>query len=165
MNPPLAVMLVAVLLVSTAIRSEAVLPMPTAKPAPGQALSARRLRATVDAFNRTDADTAALAVPNSATFDWLNTNVPLPECPEPAIERTYYFGLWTYREHLRRTPTGFIVTEFLPDTRKRGLSCDEPAGKETRGRLLGEHDLPPGSLRKLSSQPVRFLSCARFYNT
>ena len=33
-------------------------------------------------------------------------SIPLFECPDKTIERTYYFRWWTYRKHLRKTPSG-----------------------------------------------------------
>ena len=31
------------------------------------------------------------------------------------MEQTYYFRWWTYRKHIKNTPDGYVVTEFLPD--------------------------------------------------
>ena len=65
-------------------------------------------------FNREDEELYRQHVPNVEARDWMQRNVPLFECPDPDIERTYYFRWWTYRKHLRQTPEGFVVTEFLP---------------------------------------------------
>ena len=54
------------------------------------------------------------AIPNAEAWSFLAGNVPLFECPDPDLERTYYFRWWTYRKHIRATPTGFVITEFLP---------------------------------------------------
>src|SRR5690606_41087738 len=41
-----------------------------------------------------------------------------------------YFRWWTYRKHLKRTPEGYIITEFLPEVPWSGkyntINC--PAG-------------------------------------
>jgi hypothetical protein len=57
------------------------------------------------------------AVPALAGADdgWLARNVPYFECPDAAIQQAYYFRWDVYRKHLKETPEGYIVTEFLPD--------------------------------------------------
>ena len=44
---------------------------------------------------------------------WLAESVPLFECPDQAIQETYYFRWGVYREHIRQTPAGQVITEFL----------------------------------------------------
>jgi len=84
-------------------------------------------RSYVDQFNQHDRETVVRSVPNAAAGDWLAANVPLFECPDKELEQTYYFRYWTYRKHLRQTPDGYIVTEFLPDVSWAGkhnsISC------------------------------------------
>lgn len=41
--------------------------------------------------------------------------IPLVDMPDKAIEKTYYFRWHTYCKHIRKTPEGFVVTEFFPD--------------------------------------------------
>ncbi len=53
-------------------------------------------------------------IPNDKATEFLKSNVPLFECPDATIEQTYYFRWWTYRKHIKQTPDGFVVTEFLP---------------------------------------------------
>jgi len=66
-------------------------------------------------FNATDRAEPRLSIPNSEVAQWSEQQVPLLDCPDAEIERTYYFRWWTYRKHLRKTPQGWVVTEFLPD--------------------------------------------------
>lgn len=47
--------------------------------------------------------------------EWLENEIPKLECSDKDTERTYYFRWWVYRKHLKKTPEGFVVTEFLPD--------------------------------------------------
>lgn len=58
---------------------------------------------------------------------WLARAVPYFECPDPDIERAYYFRWGVYRQHIKGTPDGYVVTEFLPDVPWAGahntLSC------------------------------------------
>ena len=68
----------------------------------------------VERFNAADAELYPQAVPNAKAAEFLRENVPWFECPDPEIERTYYFRWWTYRKHIKETPDGFVITEFLP---------------------------------------------------
>ena len=98
-----------------------------------------KLREYVARFNADDEELYTNAVPNAAVADFLAQNVPLFECPDKSIERTYHFRWWTYRKHLKKTPSGWVVTEFLPDVGWAGkyntISC--PLGHHLReGRWL-----------------------------
>lgn len=68
----------------------------------------------VDQFNRDDEELYVNSIPNARVWDFLQANVPLFECPDKEFERTYYFRWWTYRKHIKQTPDGWVVTEFLP---------------------------------------------------
>lgn len=92
-------------------------------------------------FNRDDHELYPQFIPNAAAFAFLRTNAPLFECPDPDLERTYYFRWWTFRKHLKQTPDGFVVTEFLPPVPWAGkyntISC--AAGHHLReGRWLAD---------------------------
>ena len=82
----------------------------------------------VDHFNRDDEELYAQHIPNDRAWEFLAKNIPLFECPDKDIERTYYFRWWTYRKHIKQTPDGFVITEFLP---KVGWSGMGPAGQES----------------------------------
>jgi hypothetical protein len=60
----------------------------------------------------------------------MRENIPYFECPDKDIEKTYYFRWWVYRKHIKQTPDGFVITEFLPEVPWAGkyntISC--PAG-------------------------------------
>jgi hypothetical protein len=69
----------------------------------------------------------------------MEENVPRFECPDKEIGEIYHFRWWTYRKHIRETPDGFIITEFLPKVPWSGkhntISC--PAGHHFReGRWI-----------------------------
>lgn len=78
-------------------------------------LSADSLEAWVARFNADDEETVTNAVPNAAAAAFLGDNIPLFECSDAEIERTYYFRWWTLRKHLKRTENGWVMSEFLPD--------------------------------------------------
>ena len=95
----------------------------------------------VETFNRNDREIATNHIPNAAAWDWLSRNVPLFECSDQDLEEIYYFRWWTYRKHIKQTPDGFIVTEFLPPVpwsgKHNSINC--PAGHHFyEGRWL--HD-------------------------
>lgn len=68
----------------------------------------------VHGFNAQDQELYPQAIPNAEAWSFLVGNIPLFECPDQDLERTYYFRWWTYRKHIRATPAGFVITEFLP---------------------------------------------------
>lgn len=66
-------------------------------------------------------------ISNAESWDWLVENIPLFECPDGAVEETYYFRWWSFRKHIKETPEGFVVTEFLTPVSHAGayntISC------------------------------------------
>lgn len=84
----------------------------------------------IEAFNETDEEIYKQLIPNEQAWSFLSEQIPLFECPDKQLEQTYYFRWWTYRKHLKQTPDGFIVTEFLPAVHWAGkynaINC--PAG-------------------------------------
>lgn len=85
------------------------------------------LRDYVDKFNAKDDELFATYIPNNRAFEFLSTNIPLFECPDKQLEEVYYFRWWTFRKHIRQTPEGYVITEFLPDVPWAGkynaISC------------------------------------------
>jgi hypothetical protein len=77
-------------------------------------LKPETFRPYVDSFDRNDRETVTNHIPNAAAGQWMAKNVPLFECPDKDLEEIYYFRWWTYRKHIRHTPDGFVITEFLP---------------------------------------------------
>ena len=66
----------------------------------------------IEAFNQDDRELYKQEIPNEKAWDFLVENIPFFECPDKQLERTYYFRWWTYRKHIKRTPAGYIITEF-----------------------------------------------------
>ena len=89
-------------------------PLPAAETPGAAVLRPENFKHYVDAFNEKDQELYAQYVPNSAAWEFLRENIPLFECPDKDVEEIYYFRWWTYRKHLKETPDGFVVTEFLP---------------------------------------------------
>ena len=80
-----------------------------------------------DRFSADDEELYTNAVGNAEATQWALSSIPRFECPDSDIERTYYFRWWTYRKHLKKTPGGWVVTEFLPPVSWAGpnntISC------------------------------------------
>jgi hypothetical protein len=81
----------------------------------------------VAGFNSLDRTPIENLVPNAEAWDWIVANVPLFDCPDEQIKKTYYFRWWTYRKHLRESPHGIVLTEFLTPVSHAGpyntVSC------------------------------------------
>lgn len=81
----------------------------------------------VNEFNSEDNELYKQDIPNCDAADFLKKNIPFFECPDKALEKTYYFRWWTYRKHIKKTPEGFVISEFLPDVPWAGkyntISC------------------------------------------
>jgi hypothetical protein len=81
----------------------------------------------IDFFNRMEPENIVNHVPNSESWVWMKQNVPFFECPDKDFERIYYFRWWTFRKHLKKTPDGYVFTEFLDKVGHSGkyntISC------------------------------------------
>src|SRR5690606_13573806 len=87
----------------------------------------KKLDTYVSQFNSHDNEAVINMVSNSRSAEWLKLNIPLLDIPDSAIEKTYYFRWWSYRKHLKQTPEGIIVTEFIEPVKHDGkfnsISC------------------------------------------
>lgn len=72
------------------------------------------IRHYIDQFNAQDDELFKNDIDNAHAYEWLKAEIPVLECPDKEIERTYYFRWWTYRKHVKSTPEGYVITEFLP---------------------------------------------------
>jgi len=93
----------------------------------------------IHTFNEGDDELYVQHIPNDETVDFLSQNIPLLDIPDKDLEKVYYFRWWTYRKHIKSTPEGFVITEFLPDVSWAGkhntINC--PAGHQIyEGRWL-----------------------------
>ncbi len=93
-------------------------------------------------FNEKDEELYIQHIPNNDAGGFLKDNIPYFHCPDKELEKTYYFRWWTFRKHIKNTPNGFVITEFLPDVSWAGkhntISC--PAGHHFyEGRWLHDH--------------------------
>jgi hypothetical protein len=93
----------------------------------GGVLDANEFKRYVDRFNADDVEDVVNLIPNAGAWDWISSNAPLFECPDRAIEEIYYYRWWTYRKHIKQTPAGRVVTEFILPVKHAGayntVSC------------------------------------------
>jgi hypothetical protein len=82
---------------------------------PSAILKYENFRHYVDYFNRMEDENIVQAIPNSKANEWMEKNVPLFECPQDNFEEMYYYRWWTLRKHIKKTPVGYVMTEFLVD--------------------------------------------------
>ncbi|MDR0698872.1 MAG: hypothetical protein LBG28_06615 [Tannerella sp.] len=81
----------------------------------------------VEQFNATDDELTVQLIPNSEAAEFLSENIPRFDCPDKELEEIYYFRWWTFRKHIKQTPDGYIISEFLPAVswagKYNGISC------------------------------------------
>ncbi len=83
-------------------------------------------------------------ISNAETWKFFEENIPFFECPDKEIEEVYYYRWWTFRKHIKLTPEGYVVTEFMPLVSWAGknntIPC--PAGHHFReGRWLHNQNI------------------------
>lgn len=81
----------------------------------GAILKADDFKHYVDYFNRMEDENIVQAIPNAESWKWMEDNVPFFQCPQDNFEEMFYFRWWTLRKHIKETPVGYAITEFLVD--------------------------------------------------
>lgn len=97
------------------------------------------LKKYVDKFNNIDNEMYINEIDNANAYEWLKSEIPLFECPDKEIEEIYYFRWWTFRKHIKYTPEGYVITEFLPEVPWSGKynAINAPVGHQImEGRWL-----------------------------
>ncbi|MCL2287203.1 MAG: hypothetical protein FWC32_12685, partial [Firmicutes bacterium] len=74
-----------------------------------------RMAGYVAIFNKNDRDQNICLINNDRVLEWMSKNIPMVDLPDKVIERAYYFRWWSYRKHIRKSPDGYVITEFMPD--------------------------------------------------
>lgn len=67
----------------------------------------------VEKFNAMEDENVTNAISNAESWRWLQKEIPFFDCPDEKVEEIYYFRWWSFRKHLKQTPQGFVITEFL----------------------------------------------------
>ena len=90
-------------------------------------LDADTFKHHVDFFNTMEPENIINYVPNQQSWAWMTGNIPFFECPDKSFEQIYYFRWWTFRKHIKKTPDGFVFSEFLAEIGHSGkyntISC------------------------------------------
>jgi hypothetical protein len=91
-----------------------------------------KARQYVERFNNLYPESIVNAIPDAKALEWMRDNVPFLDCPDGAIEEIYYFRWWVYRKHIKQTPDGFVITEFLPAVKhaKKHNTINCPVGHQ-----------------------------------
>ena len=84
-------------------------------------LSAETFKHYVDYFNSMEDEPVINAIPNAQSWAWMKENIPLFECPDKDFEQIYYYRWWIYRKHIKETPDGFVLTEFITPVKHAGI--------------------------------------------
>ncbi len=79
----------------------------------GAVLNVDDFKHYVDYFNRMEDENIAQAIPNAESWQWMKDNVPFFECPQDNFEEMFIYRWWTLRKHIKETPVGYAMTEFL----------------------------------------------------
>ena len=66
-----------------------------------------------DRFNNMEDENIITTIPNAQSSEWMRQNIPLFDCPDNDFRELYYYRWWTLRKHIKRTPVGYGMTEFL----------------------------------------------------
>ncbi|KAA6300170.1 MAG: hypothetical protein EZS26_003686 [Candidatus Ordinivivax streblomastigis] len=119
-------------------------------------------------FNQNDDELYVQFVPNSESAGFLTKNIPRFECPDKELEEIYYFRWWTYRKHIKKTPGGYVITEFIPDVPwagKYNAINDAAVYHYSEGRWLHNHEYLNGYSDYWFRQggAVRSYSCPMIY--
>jgi hypothetical protein len=81
----------------------------------------------VSRFNSMEDENVTNFISNAQSWDWMQKEIPIFECPDTEVEEIYYFRWWSFRKHIVETPSGFIITEFLTPVRHadvyNAISC------------------------------------------
>ncbi len=85
-------------------------------------------------FNSQDDEPYICDYPNAAAEDFMLREIPRFESPDPVFNEIWYFRWWSFRKHIKTTPYGRVIIEFMPDVRWAGpfntINC--PAGHQLR---------------------------------
>ena len=81
----------------------------------------------VDTFNAMEDEPVTNLIPNANAWEWMVAHIPFFDCPSRQLEEIYYYRWWTFRKHIKQTPHGRVLTEFISPVSHAGpyntVSC------------------------------------------
>ena len=84
-------------------------------------LEADNFKHHIDHFNSMEPEGVVNLIPNAQAWEWIKQNVPFFSCPDADMEEIYYFRWWSFRKHIKQTPAGHVVTEFILPVKHAGI--------------------------------------------
>ena len=67
-------------------------------------------------FNAQDTELYRGDIPNAEAEEFLTEQIPRFDCSDPVFREIWYFRWWSsFRKHIRTTPYGRVLLEFMPD--------------------------------------------------
>lgn len=106
-------LLAALLLAATALSTSCRERPPGAESPAYPVITAESFQPDVERFNTMVEEGVVNHIPDADAWDWMGQNIPRFDCPDPDIREIYYYRWWTYRKHIKSTPDGFVITEFI----------------------------------------------------
>ncbi|MBO0784117.1 MAG: hypothetical protein J2P37_35370, partial [Ktedonobacteraceae bacterium] len=98
-----------------------------AHPAATPVLNGEYFKHYIDDFNRMADQEVVNYIHDAEAWHWMKDNIPFFACPDQNFEETYYYRWWAFRKHIKQTPGGYVVTEFLKPvkhaTEYNAISC------------------------------------------
>lgn len=62
-----------------------------------------------------DDEKAMLGKSDQLPWSWFVQNIPWLDVPDKELEEIYYFRWYSFQKHVKQTPSGFVIDEFLDD--------------------------------------------------
>jgi hypothetical protein len=81
------------------------------KPDPKRVLDPARIQPYFTEFYNDEREMLGTAPP--VPLNWFVDNIPLLDVPDKNIEEIYYFRWYSFQKHIKKSPDGFIIDEFL----------------------------------------------------
>ncbi len=104
----------------------------------------------VEKFNRAHEEYYRNRISDAQVADWMAENIPLLDCDDAEVLETYYFRFWSFRKHIKDSPEGTVITEFLPPVGWSGpyntISCSV-AHHVSEGRWLRDSSIIESDVR------------------
>lgn len=85
-----------------------------------------------------------------AAWPWMQREIPFFDCPDKATEEMYYFRWYAFKKHVVHTPTGYVITEWLP--KPNFPNPEHPDG--SYGALVDAAPFHLGEARWLHTQTI-----------
>lgn len=98
----------------------------------GSVLQAKTYRHYFDGFAEDEQAMLGRAAP--LPWAWFEQNIPWLDVPDKQLEQIYYFRWYSFQKHIRETPYGHVIDEFLDDVPWAGKynTINDAAGHHIR---------------------------------